>query len=187
MTPALPLEFDNPAGERIVVQAIETTPQGDKVVLEGFCEPGCGPIMHTHLQQDEGLQVVSGRMGYQVPGEKPVYLEAGQSVVFKAGTPHRFWADGSSPLHVRGFVQPAHNVIFYLHALYAAQRKSGKAQPDPFDAAYLMTRYAAEYDLPEMPAFVKKVMLPLTYQIGKLLGKYGHFADAPEPLRPKKG
>jgi hypothetical protein len=30
-----------------------------------------------------------------------------------------------------------------------------------------------------MPGFVKKVVLPVTVAAGKLMNKYGHFADAP--------
>jgi hypothetical protein len=35
----------------------------------------------------------------------------------------------------------------------------------------------------EMPRFVKKVIMPATYRIGMLLGKYKHFKNAPEPVR----
>jgi hypothetical protein len=44
-------------------------------------------------------------------------------------------------------------------------------------------RYSGEYDMPELPAFVKKVIFPLTVFMGKLLGKYRHFRDAPAPLK----
>jgi hypothetical protein len=51
------------------------------------------------------------------------------------------------------------------------------------DAAYLMTRYGSEYDIPEIPKLVKKTIIPFTYFIGRLLGKYKHFKDAPTPLQ----
>ncbi|MCB0853860.1 MAG: hypothetical protein KDD63_16660, partial [Bacteroidetes bacterium] len=44
-------------------------------------------------------------------------------------------------------------------------------------------RYKSEYDIPEIPGFVKKVIIPITYHIGNLLGKYKHFKGAPEPVR----
>jgi hypothetical protein len=61
--------------------------------------------------------------------------------------------------------------------------KAGKQEGDPFDSAYLITRYKTEYDVSVIPGFVKKVIMPITVVIGKLLGKYKHFKDAPEPLR----
>jgi hypothetical protein len=45
-----------------------------------------------------------------------------------------------------------------------------------------MTRYKNEYGMPELPSLVKNIMMPLTYRIGKLLGKYKKFEGAPEPL-----
>jgi dihydrofolate reductase len=62
--------------------------------------------------------------------------------------------------------------------LFGVSKKNFK-----FDAAYLITRYATEYDLPEIPQFVKKIIIPITYRIGKLLGKYKHFQHAPDPVK----
>lgn len=77
---------------------------------------------------------------------------------------------------------PANSLIFFLSTLYAAQKKSGSKRPDAFDAAYLMVRYKKEYGLPELPSFVKNIIMPATYLIGKIIGKYKDFKDAPEPL-----
>ena len=46
-----------------------------------------------------------------------------------------------------------------------------------------MTRYRSEYDLKDIPPFVKKVIFPITVAVGKLLGKYSHFKNAPQPLK----
>jgi quercetin dioxygenase-like cupin family protein len=178
-----PHTIENCTGEKIIFLGIEPSELGDKVLVEASCQPGSGPIMHTHFKQDEALTVVSGRMGYQVLGEAPGYAEVGQTVLFKRGVPHRFWAEGDQPLHIKGWVAPAHSVVFYLSALYAAQNKAGSGRPETFDGAYLLTRYASEYDVAIVPPFVKKVILPTTYYLGRLLGKYKHFQHAPEPLK----
>jgi quercetin dioxygenase-like cupin family protein len=183
MNPTLPHTIENRSGEKIIFQSIEKDPKGDKAIVDGYCQTGAGPAMHTHFKQDEELTVVSGKMGYQVLGQEAKYAMPGEKVLFTRGTPHKFWADGHQPLHVKGWVQPAHSIVFYLSAVYAAQAKSGKQEPEAFDGAYLITRYASEYDVPEIPSFVKKVIFPLTVAIGKILGKYKHFKDAPEPLK----
>lgn len=177
----LPHTIQNPTGEKIIFQKIEQTPDGDRVIGESFCQPGCGPVMHTHFKQDEGLTVVSGKMGYQILGEEPKFVLPGESVVFKRGVPHKFWAEGEA-LHCTAWIQPANTIIFFLTSIYEAQNKSGSERPEKFDSAYLLTRYASEYDLVEMPGFVKKVIVPATYYMGQLLGKYKHFANAPEPV-----
>jgi hypothetical protein len=67
--------------------------------------------------------------------------------------------------------------------LYNSINESGTERPTQFDGAYLFYRYRKEFDVPEIPKFVKSVIIPATYQIGKLTGKYKKFKDAPAPLQ----
>jgi hypothetical protein len=96
---------------------------------------------------------------------------------------HRFWNAGEKVLHCNGWVKPANTIVFFLSSIYAAQNKSGSERPEKFDGAYLLVRYASEYDLAEIPGFVRKVIIPVTYYIGLLLGKYKHFKNAPAPVK----
>ena len=157
-----------------------------RLLVENYVTPGQGPLMHTHWLQDECLTVVKGKIGYQVKGQPAQYASEGESVLFERGTPHRFWNAGEDVLHCKGWIKPANTIVFYLSAVFAAQKKSGTEQPEQFDGAYLIKRYASEYDLPEIPSFVKKVVIPATYYVGKLLGKYKHFKNAPEPVKKIK-
>jgi quercetin dioxygenase-like cupin family protein len=184
MTIHYPHTIKNCLGETIIFQEIKHEPDGDRLMVENFVTPGNGPVMHTHWLQDESLTVVTGRLAYEIKGQPVQYANPGDTVFFERGTPHRFWNDGQDILQCKGFIKPANTIVFYLSAVYNAQNKSGKAQPEQFDGAYLIKRYASEYDLTDIPAFVKKVIIPITYMLGKLLGKYKHFKDAPEPLKP---
>lgn len=177
-----PFTIENCVGEKLVFVSVAKDKDQDKVLVEAYLEPGCGPMMHTHFKQDESLTVESGKMMYQILGAEPVALKKGETVLFKRGTPHKFWNAGEDILKCTGWISPVFSVVYFLAALYNAQNKSGKAQPESFDGAYLITRYSSEYDLPEIPAFVKKIILPITYFFGILLGKYKHFKDAPQPL-----
>ena len=152
------------------------------MLVENHVAPGGGPLIHTHWLQDEALTVIDGQLGYQIQGQPKKYAGKGETVFFSKGVPHRFWNDGQEVLHCKGWLKPANTIVFFLSSIYAAQNKSGKAQPEPFDAAYLFIRYSTEYDLPEIPKFVRKIIIPITYTIGKLLGKYKHFKDAPDPV-----
>ncbi len=181
MTYNFPHSIENCVGEKITFQKMD--PSTGIVVVDAYCKPGAGPAMHTHLRQDEELTVVSGKMGYQVLDGEIKFAEPGQTVLFKAKTPHKFWAEGQEDLHLTGRIQPADNVVFFLTTLYDAQNKSGKAAPDPFIGAYLLSRYKKEYDMPEIPQFVKKVIFPITVFIGRLSGKYKHLKNAPPPLK----
>ncbi len=178
-----PYTIENCVGEKIIFQSVEPSNGGDKVILDAYCKPGAGPAMHTHFKQEESLTVVSGKMGYQLLGEEPKTATAGETVLFTKGTPHKFWAEGQEELHCKGWIHPANSIVFFLSAVYAAQNKSGKGEPEPFDGAYLLTKYASEYDMPEIPSFVKKVIFPITNFMGRILGKYKHFEDSPSALK----
>ena len=49
--------------------------------------------------------------------------------------------------------------------------------------AYLLTRYASEYEFPEIPRFVRKAVIPAIYYTGLVLGKYKNFKNAPAPIK----
>jgi len=187
MNYSLPHTIKNPIGETLIFKELVQEPDGDKLLVENFVTPKSGPPMHTHFLQEEALTVMTGRIGYQIQGGAPQYAGVGETVVFKPGVPHRFWNDGEDILHCSGYVKPANTIVFYLSSIYAAQNKTGTKQPDKFDSAYLMYRYASEYDLSELPGFVKKVVVPITYQVGRILGKYKHFRNAPEPVKIGRG
>jgi quercetin dioxygenase-like cupin family protein len=182
MNITLPHTIENGLGEKIIFKEIIHEPDGDKVVVEAFCQPQSGPIMHVHYKQDEAITVVSGKMSYQFSTEEPKTIGSGETVLFLRNKPHRFWNAGNEILQLSGWVKPANSIIFFLSALYEAQKKGSNGRPEDFDAAYLMTRYKNEYGMPELPSLVKNIMMPLTYRIGKLLGKYKKFEGAPEPL-----
>lgn len=178
-----PHSIENCMGEKIIFLEVQSDPDGDKVNVENYVTPGNGPVMHTHRLQDEVLTVVKGKIGYQVLGQPEQFAGEGETVFFERGTPHRFWNAGSEILHCKGWIKPANTIVFYLTSIFNAQNKSGKAQPELFDGAFLIKRYASEYDLPEIPGFVKKMIIPIIYFIGKLLGKYKHFAQAPAAVK----
>ena len=183
MNISYPHVIENGIGEKIIFHKVEQDPAGEKLIVENYVVPGSGPLMHTHFLQDESLTVVEGRIGYQLQGQPEQFAHAGETVLFERGTPHKFWNAGKGILHCKGWIQPANTIVFFLSSIFAAQNKSGKAEPEIFDGAYLIKRYASEYDLVEIPKFVKKVIIPATYYAGRLLGKYEHFKDAPEPVK----
>lgn len=183
MNYSLPHIIKNHLGEELIFHRIEMEDGEEKLIVENYVAPDAGPIMHTHYMQDECLTVLQGMLGYQIMGEETKYAGIGETVMFKRGTPHRFWNAGSGELNCFGWIKPANNIIFFLTALYNSINETGKERPNQFDGAFLMHRYRNEFDMPEIPKFVKSVIIPATYQIGKLTGKYKKYKDAPAPLK----
>ena len=182
MTIELPMTIDDGHGSVITFKEIVQEPDGDKVIFEGRVQPGCGPEMHIHYLQDEGFHVIQGTLAYQQPGQAIGYLRPGESTVLERNIPHKFWNSGDDEMIVEAYVKPAHNIIFYISALYASMKENQTTQPNPFDGAYLMTRYKNEYDFIGLPWFVKKAIIPITYFIGRVLGKYQKYQNAPAPV-----
>lgn len=180
---SLPHTIKNNTGETLVFKELVKEADGDKIVGESFVMPKSGPPMHVHWLQDEGFTVIKGRIGYQVQGQLAQFAGAGESVVFKRGVPHRFWNAGDDVLNCTAWLKPANTFVYFISSVFRAQDKSGSARPELFDAAYLLTRYRSEYDMVEIPLFVRRVIFPVVYFTGKLLGKYSHFKDAPAPVK----
>ena len=149
---------------------------------ENLVKPGSGPPMHVHHLQDESLTVVEGVLAGQVLGEEPKYYYPGETAFFARGVAHKFWNAGDVLLHCRGFVTPVYNIEYFLSEIYRSTREGGKGRPDTFDAAFLLNRYKSEFDMLEIPAFVKKVIFPVTLYTGKLKGLHKRYRNAPKAV-----
>ncbi|MBE2318587.1 cupin domain-containing protein [Solirubrobacter sp. CPCC 204708] len=178
-----PKTIDNGHGERLTFVGLD----GDHLLVESTVEPGAGPPMHVHWLQTERMRVESGRMGVSIPGQADRFYGMGEMATFKPGVEHRFWNAGDEPLHLVGEVFPAHNLEYFLSAVYASIAESRGGRPGAFDAAYLLTRYRSEFAMTAIPPLVRRFVLPLQARVGRLLGRYGKFSDAPDPVVREAG
>ena len=181
-----PHTIDNGHGEQLTFLRRIATPEGETLEVENRVAPGVGPPMHVHYFQEEALTVTQGRIGYQSKGQPARFADVGETVVFCAGDAHRFWNAGQEELRCRGYVRPPDNIEYFLRALFEAPKRSRTQRPDPFEAAFLSWRYRSEFGLEEVPRFVTRIVFPVQVFVGRLLGKYRKFADAPEPVRRKR-
>jgi len=177
-----PHVIENGAGERITFLRVVPGPAGDRLEVENIVTAGSGPPMHVHYFQDEAVTVRRGRIGYKRPDGPEQFGGPGDTVAFKAGEPHKFWNAGQDDLQGTGYIEPADNVEYFLTELYASTKRNG-GRPSLFDAAFLMGRYRSEFGMLEIPTAVQRFVFPVLVAIGRLLGKYRRYADAPEPVR----
>ncbi|MCE6987591.1 cupin domain-containing protein [Dyadobacter sp. CY323] len=175
-----PVTIDNGHGEQLTFLGREVRDGVEYVRVENQVSPGSGPPMHVHHQQHESLHILEGKMGIEVRGEQPFFLNEGQSATFKAGIAHRFWNAGTTTLRCTGEIWPPYNIEYFLGEVYRSSRENGGGRPAAFDAAYLLSKYRSEFDMLGIPAFVKKVIFPVVLFIGKLRGWDGRFKGAPE-------
>jgi quercetin dioxygenase-like cupin family protein len=174
-----PFTITNGSGEQLTFTGVTRGADGERAEVEGVAQPGAGPPMHVHYLQDEAACVVTGRLGYQVLGHEPQFAGPGESIVWPAGTPHKWWNAGDTELRMTGWCQPPGNVEFYLDAIFASMRENGGERPGLFDTAFLLTRYGHEFGMIAIPAFVRRAVLPVLYLVGRALGKYAKYRNAP--------
>jgi quercetin dioxygenase-like cupin family protein len=177
-----PTKIENGAGEVLIFERVVPSPDGNCLDVRNEVQPGAGPPMHVHFKQEEGLTVVAGKMGYQILGEEPKFASPGETVVFKAGVAHKFWAEGEEVLRCTGFVKPALNMAYFLSAIYQSTKNNSGERPDDFDAAYLLHKYRSEFDILEVPGFVKSVLFPAFRLIGHMSGKFKKYENGPAPI-----
>ena len=176
-----PYTIDNGHGEQLTFTGVTSGPEGESAEADGIAQPGAGPPMHVHYLQEEAVRVIHGRVGYQVLGEEAKFAEAGESVVWPAGTAHKWWNAGKTELRMIGWCRPPGNVEFYLTTLFTSAKQNG-GRPALFDAAFLLTRYRSEFAMLDLPVFVRHIVMPVVYAIGRVIGKYEKYKNAPEPL-----
>ena len=181
--PVYPYTIDNGAGEQLTFLGLTRGASGDRIEVDGTARPGAGPPMHVHYLQEERVLVVTGRAGYQVPGQPERFAGPGNVVVWPPGTPHRWWNAGDTELRMTGWCAPPGNVEFYLAAMFASMKENGGKRPGLFDAAFLTTRYRTEFAMLELPTVMRRFVIPVIYALGLALGKYTKYKDAPPPIQ----
>lgn len=181
MNIVLPHTIESINGEILTFSRIAIKDGIEYLEVENEVQPNAGTPMHVHHKQDESVTVVSGKMGYQELGGEKKYAGPGETILFKAGTPHKFWNAGKEPLIGRGYISPADNIVYFLSQIYKSSNENG-GRPGTYDAAYLLDRYKAEFGMLEIPSFVQKTLFPIILFLGNLIGKNKKFSDAPPPL-----
>ena len=108
------------------------------------------------------MTVVSGKIGYELLGEEKKYAGVGETVLFKAGVPHKFWNAGTDLLRCIAFISPPDHAVQFLTALFKSSNENG-GRPSIYDTAFLLTRYKSEFAMLEIPPFVQKRIFPLRF------------------------
>jgi Mannose-6-phosphate isomerase len=177
----LPHTIENITGEKLTFLRIVIKDGVEYLETEAEVQPNAGPPMHVHHKQDESMTVLSGKIGYQELKGENKYAGPGETVLFKAGVPHKFWNAGNEPLRLSGYVSPAYNMVYFLSQIYRSMNENG-GRPGIFDTAFLLRRYKTEFRMIEIPTFVQKLIFPVILFHGSLRGKKKKFIDAPDPL-----
>ena len=121
-------------------------------------------------------------MGWQGEDGEEHFAGPGETVTFEPGHVHRFWNAGEETLKATGEIWPPDNLEYFLTEVFGSMERNGGERPGMFDISFLLTRYESEFDMLELPAPVRNLLVPALYLLGKPLGKHRRFEGAPEPV-----
>ena len=177
-----PHTITNGGGEELTFTGVKHDERGPVLVATNEVQPGDGPPLHVHKVQHEALTVDEGRMGWKGEDGEEHFAGPGETVTFEPGQVHRFWNAGEDPLRATGEVWPPNNLEYFLTEVFGSMERNGGERPGMFDISFLLTHFDSEFDMNELPAPVRKLLVPAMYRLGKALGKHERFEAAPEPV-----
>lgn len=173
-----------PAGKWVRFVDRPADPSTDPLRFEMWLAPdGHGPMLHVHPEQEEGLAVVSGRLGVRVREESRT-LGPGEEAVVPAGVAHRFWNAGDELLHLAGWVDPGLRTEAFMRVTYGLARDGAPVTPsgaplNPLRLAALLTEYDDMLWLARVPLGLQRLGVGLSASVARAVG---YDADYPEYL-----
>jgi quercetin dioxygenase-like cupin family protein len=102
--------------------------------------------LHVHPRQVSGGEIRSGSLVFEVDGVER-RLGPGESIEIPAGTPHRFWNDGTDDAHAVQFFRPALDSVAFFETLFALARDGAldaKGMPKPLQLALMVPEFSEE-------------------------------------------
>jgi len=130
-----------------------------------------GPPPHLHFEEDEHVEVVSGRASVLLDGRR-LELKAGERASFPKGSVHTWGNDGDEELVIRGVATPVIDLDRYLQAVFEVLDAGPPNRPPMFYMAQVMYRHRRTQLTPVIPRAVQRVLLPGVVLLGTVLGKY---------------
>ena len=166
--------IENPMiGERIVFHCTGRETNDDLLRFESFVEAhASGPPEHIHANETEHFRVLAGAVTTLINGEPGRYV-AGKDFIVPAGTPHRWWNEGSVELHLLTEFRPAGRMDAFLATLFALAengRTNAKGLPNLLHTAVILQEYIDDNRLAKPSRGVQKAIFSLLVPMGRLLG-----------------
>ncbi|CAL8480082.1 cupin domain-containing protein [Caballeronia novacaledonica] len=120
--------IDIPAiGLRLQVRIASKATGASATLLETTDQPGFGPPQHRHEIETEVFHVVQGRYLFDVDGKQTI-VSAGETIVAKQGTTHRFINIDDQPSRMLVLVTPGWDATRFFSELGDVM---ANGSPDP--------------------------------------------------------
>lgn len=134
--------------ERLTFIRTAAESEGEVLELDLVLGPGgFVPAMHIHPLQEERFEVLPGNPCFRIGADERA-ASAGETLIVRPGTPHRFWNPASSEARVRIELRPALRMEQVLEETARLGRNgelNRKGLPNPLRGAVLAHEYAPEF------------------------------------------
>ena len=145
---------------------------GEYVQLRALQPPGAVKAQpHVHLYQEESLEVVAGRLTYDIDGRSGIAV-AGEKVVTPPGTPHRHWnAEAGEDLVMIQTLRPALDTDYFFESAYGLAQE-GKIQGFAFTVQGLvwLDTFRGTIAAQRPPLWVQRALARVASPIARLGG-----------------
>jgi quercetin dioxygenase-like cupin family protein len=174
--------IENPtSGERIVIRESGAENGGELLCFDLFLPSGSSvPAGHVHPVQEERFTMVAGRMRFRV-GRRTILATPGDVVTVPAGRAHWFGNAGDEVAHAVVEVRPAlrmQEALAATEAIAQAGHLPGTRLPRPSDLALFLLEFQQELAVPNVPAFLVRVVLAPLAWLGRRLGRDARYRPA---------
>lgn len=151
--------YNNVTGETITFLECAADTAGKLLAFELVLKPGSTvPMKHTHTEQDEVFETVSGEVNVTIGGDDKIINE-GEKVVMPKNIPHKWWnATGNESKLIVSFSPACNTEDFFVEmfALANAGKTKPNGAPTFLQAAVLCGKYNIYH--PTIPVFLQKTV-----------------------------
>jgi len=161
-------------GEQILFRKTAQDTGGTELEMEFRVRPG-GFVAgaHVHPEQAEHFEILEGTVRFHIAGRE-MDVDAGQSVVVPAGTPHVWWNPSAVPARLVVRFRPALRTGAFFEAFFGLAQ-DGKTNPRTGEGgllqmAVVIREFRREIRPASPPLPVQRVLVPVLAAVGRLLG-----------------
>lgn len=131
---------------------------------------GAGPRMHRHVVQTEYFEAIEGELGLECGGKK-IVLRPGESFTVPENTLHKCYSVDGTDVKFKTIFKPALSIEYLLTEMFDSSNRNKEAEPNTFDAVYIINQTRNEYFLGDFPELFQRTVFPIIILFGKILNK----------------
>ena len=150
---------------------------GELLQIEVSADP-FGPAYHSHPRGEERLEVISGKVNYQI-GKDIGIMSAGESYIAAEGKVHSWWNESDKQVRIRIDFYPDFGLEEYLDNVYGligdGKNLNKKGKPKLLQKAVLC--WAFRDVLFEPPSYARKLFYAILTPFGKLCGYKARYKE----------